>query len=213
MMERSEMIDALSMLYDRRLKALLCYQATSFTHGLVAYMFQRFDEITESGQPMFGLVIQSYIADVLQYGTSAGNQSGALLALNELTSNLENYIKCTILCFWPEKRQELDAYHDGGKPFDCRSFIGGRFKEIVEKYPGRFPEKLSHPNIVSQLRHVTEIRNRQSHPMRLGYTALFDRYQYLKAFDVLLGYLLYTYYHLIFAGIDLQMNYLNKQMI
>lgn len=213
MMERSEMIDALSMLYDRRLKALLCYQDASFTQGLVAYMFQRFDEITEDGQPMFNLVIQSYIADVLRYGDSAENHSGALLALNELTSNLENYIKCTVFCFWPDKKKELDAYRDGDKPFDSRSFIGERFRNIVEKYPDRFPERFSHPNIVSQLRHVTEIRNRQSHPMRLGYTALFDRYQYLKAFDVLLGYLLYTYYHLIFAGIDLQMNYLNKQTI
>ena len=63
------MIEILTLLYDRRLKALLCYQHTGFTRMLVGYMFRRFDEITATveKQPMFAKNVQSDIGKVLLY--------------------------------------------------------------------------------------------------------------------------------------------------
>lgn len=225
-MERTEMIEILTFLYDRRLKALLCYQHTDFTRVLVEYMFRRFDEIsaTDEKQPMFTENVQSYIGEVLLYGTKERNQSDALLAVTNLTVVLENYIRCTAYCFWPkemekkEKKEKKEADNlqekkstNTKKHFDCRAFIGKKFGDLVRTQKDRFPEKLSQRSIVTQLRHVTDIRNQRAHPIELGYTTMFKRYEYLKAFDVLLGYLLYTFYHMIFAGDEKNMNYLNKK--
>lgn len=216
------MIEILTLLYDRRLKALLCYQHTGFTRMLVGYMFRRFDEITatDEKQPMFAKNVQSDIGKVLLYGTLVENQSDALLAITNLTAILENYIKCTAYYFWPEEMKEMetdnsrekDSVHPK-KHFDCRAFIGNKFRNLVKNQKDRFPEKLSQNAIVAQLRLVTEIRNQKAHRTRLGYTTMFHRYEYLKAFDVLLGYLLYTFYHMIFAGDEKNMNYWNEKTV
>ena len=217
------MIDVLAKLYDRRLKARLCYQDSLFTYELVEYMFKRFDEIAVNGQPLFSQSMCLFISDILDYHQSEENQAKATVALYEIITNLENYIKCTLLHFWPDMVKELGDFNkdsvnaredDNGQPeknFDYRAFIGLQFKNKVEECPSRFPAKLSRKNIIAQLRHVTEIRNKTAHRQNMGYTVMFNRYHYLKAFDVLLGYLLYTFYHMIFA--ECEDNYLKKESL
>ena len=149
-MERTEMIEILTFLYDRRLKALLCYQHTDFTRVLVEYMFRRFDEIsaTDEKQPMFTENVQSYIGEVLLYGTKERNQSDALLAVTNLTVVLENYIRCTAYCFWPkemEKKEKIGlVVEGGGMKWSCvyRQKVWRFGKDAERPFPGETVSKI-----------------------------------------------------------------------
>ena len=186
-MKESEIKNALVLLYDRRLKSLLSYKDRQFTEELVEYMFRLFGQISERPERSeFKATLTGYMASVLAYPKNAfrGLRDQALLLLT-----LNEYVKECYLNLY-------DAPATGANEPDYRALLGTRFKESLRTFnAGRLP-RFQYNNTVSQLRHVTELRNRVAHPVRQGQTLTYDRYQILEAFDTLLCYLLYTFYHL-----------------
>ena len=100
-MERKEMIDTLMMLYSRRVKSLLGTDDDSFIRELIELMFNRFDEIsTMDGYEFYKEILESNISGAFMVHTGV---KSAQSNVTELVNRLEEYIKLTIKCFWPDK--------------------------------------------------------------------------------------------------------------
>lgn len=198
-MEKKEIIDALTLLYNRRLKALLCYRDETFTRKLVEYMFLCFDKITADkkyNQPCFSNEMQKHLCTVLQYDTTNGsNSANGKEACRSLALLLESYYSYILDCFWPEKRKEKAD----NSTFDSRTFLSKQFEKVMELTPSVFPLKKGNFNDIKSLQiHAIHLRNQKAHP-RAGYTSICDRYLLLNSFDIVLTYLLYTFYYLTFT--------------
>lgn len=187
-MKENEIREALVLLYDRRLKSLLCYQDSRFTKELVDYMFDRFAQIsTHQPRQEFGNNMITSISSVMEYPR---NPYKGLRDIQYLLLNLNEYVQeCYISLFGQASEEELAVS-------DYRSRLGSKFREALMTYnKGRFP-RFQYNNTVAQLRHVTDRRNQLAHPERQGLTGRYDRYSMLATFDTLLCYLLYSFYHM-----------------
>ena len=100
-MNKDTMIQALVNLYDRRLRKLLYYDQEHYTCKLIERMFCRFDELTEQGHRRYAANINRYIGAILEHNEERSKQVESILALHEIRTLLELYIKSTIVEFWP----------------------------------------------------------------------------------------------------------------
>lgn len=199
-MEKEEIINALVLLYHRRLKALLGYQDESSTRELVKLMFDCAAEIeiTENKQRCYKEQTLTDIAKVLQCNP---NDKLSLLegknAINDLTLRLEGYYMYVMHRFWPETREN--------QPDDCRAFLGKRFNEATLSWT---KERNNSPIVKIQIR-ASHIRNEKAH-LRADYTSKCHRYSLLCVYDILLTYLLYTFYYQTFA--ECEQNKLKEEL-
>ena len=201
------MINALVILYDRRLRQLLYYDNEEFTRKLMEHMFHCFDEITERGQRMYASNINRYISSILEHSEVRSKQVESALALHEIRTYLEFFIKYIIIEFWPEEKEKIDALNpkkqspqDGSKPkspLDYRALIGQKMKECQQQHPELFPKELGANlrQLIRELRHSADVRNSKIHMNKIGVTTKFKRYAFLGAYSTLLGFIIYAYYH------------------
>ena len=68
-------------------------------------------------------------------------------------------------------------------------------KEELKAHPKKYPEQLKGDSFFSQLNHTTQFRNKLSHPV-VGYSGFYNRHIILQSYDILLTYLLYTFYYM-----------------
>lgn len=192
-MEKEEIINTLVLLYHHRLKALLPYHDESSIRELVKLMFECADEIAadqEYKQPLFNSNMMTDISAVLQC-SEENNLSQGEEASHRLALSLESYYTYVLYRFWPETKEEID------KPsFDRRAELGKRFTEAT--LPETKKEKDTNSLIIDMQMRATQIRNEKAH-FKAGYTSMCDRYQLLSAYDIVLAYLLYTFYYQTFA--------------
>lgn len=190
-MNKDTMIQALVNLYDRRLRKLLYYDQEHYTCKLIERMFCRFDELTEQGHRRYAANINRYIGAILEHNEERSKQVESILALHEIRTLLELYIKSTIVEFWPEEKDNLDALNPkypsasqspGSKPLlDYRGLLGRKIGECQKKHPKLFPQQLNIGVLVQQLKHITEVRNKKIHGESVGLTTKFNRYTFLGA--------------------------------
>lgn len=192
-MEKEEIIDILVLLYHRRLKALLPYQDESSTRELVKQMFDCTDEISQDTehekQRMYYLCTLDDIRKILQCNPAEENSLvRSKEAVDHLTLRLESYYMYILHRFCPETRKE------NNKPNDCRAYLGERFRKLTSSMRKERNNNL----IVCQQIRASHIRNEKAH-LKADYTLLCHRYQLLCAYDIILTYLLYTFYYQTFA--------------
>ncbi len=199
-MERKEMIDTLMMLYCRRVKSLLSTDDDSFIRKLIELMFNRFDEIsTMDGYEFYKEILESNISGAFMVHTGV---KSAQCNVTELVNRLEEYIKLTIKCFWPDKtfKYNPQASEEERQKQDYRKFLGGQIRAMASDTTGKykFPIELdvaTSRQIYRTLYHVTLVRNDKTHLQGAGASAMFVRCHYLETSEILLGYILYTYYY------------------
>lgn len=193
-MEKEEIMDSLVLLYHRRLKTLLPYQDESSTRELVKQMFDCADEIAtnqEYKQPLFNSNMLADISTVLQYNPIEEDNLPQDKAIHRLALSLESYYTYILYHFWPETKKETD------KPgFDRRAELGKQFIDVAP--PETKGEKDNNSLIIDLQMRATQIRNEKAH-FKAGYTSICDRYQLLSSYDIILAYLLYTFYYQTFA--------------
>jgi hypothetical protein len=203
-MDREQIIDTLAMLYSRRVKSLIGNNDDDFIRELIELMFIRFDEIDEMpGYSMYAKNMNKLISDILEFNS---NMSNAENSVRELTNRLEEYIKLNIAVFWPniEFKQSKSQAKEEKKKQDYRAFVGNKFRTMVEDKTGKYKLPIEMDNNVSrniykQLCHVTEVRNDNTHIYGAGASVMYKRCHYLEASDVLLAYILYTFYYKCFS--------------
>lgn len=203
-MEREQIIDTLTMLYSRRVSSLIGNNDNSFIHELIELMFIRFDEIDEMpGYVMYAKNMNKLISDILEFDS---NMLNAENSVRELTNRLEEYIKLNIAAFWPDIDFELNKPLSKikKKNQDYRAFVGNKFRTMVEDKTGKYKLPIQMDNNVSrniykQLYHVTEVRNDNTHMYGAGASVMYKRCHYLEASNILLAYILYTFYYKCFS--------------
>lgn len=203
-MEREQIIDTLTMLYSRRVSSLIGNNDNCFIHELIELMFIRFDEIDEMpGYVMYAKNMNKLISDILEFDS---NMLNAENSVRELTNRLEEYIKLNIAAFWPDIDFELNKplSKTNKKKQDYRAFVGNKFRTMVEDKTGKYKLPIQMDNNVSrkiykQLYYVTEVRNDNTHVYGAGASVMYKRCHYLEASNILLAYILYTFYYKCFS--------------
>ncbi len=203
-MEREQIIATLTMLYSRRVSSLIGNNDNGFIHELIELMFIRFDEIDEMpGYVMYAKNMNKLISDILEFDS---NMLNAENSVRELTNRLEEYIKLNIAAFWPDIDFELNKplSKTNKKKQDYRAFVGNKFRTMVEDKTGKYKLPIQMDNNVSrkiykQLYYVTEVRNDNTHVYGAGASVMYKRCHYLEASNILLAYILYTFYYKCFS--------------
>lgn len=203
-MEREQIINTLTMLYSRRVSSLIGNNDNCFIHELIELMFIRFDEIDEMpGYVMYAKNMNKLISDILEFDS---NMLNAENSVRELTNRLEEYIKLNIAAFWPDIDFELNKplSKTNKKKQDYRAFVGNKFRTMVEDKTGKYKLPIQMDNNVSrkiykQLYYVTEVRNDNTHVYGAGASVMYKRCHYLEASNILLAYILYTFYYKCFS--------------
>lgn len=190
-LDEKELTDILTTLYDNRLKALIGYKNTDFTREIISGMFRRFkelDNVTENRGYDNYTSRMSKVFSFMYEGDSTG-ASDAVLAVSNFVKSLENYQRFNLIELLPD----WDKQYPGIK---YRNIFGIRFKELLWDYPERYPKTLQHEHMLSQLNSATFYRNHESHKELILNSEIFSRYFVLYCYDVILTYLLYTFYYL-----------------
>jgi len=194
-MSIAEMSECLTTIYDSRLQALIGYENTDITRLIVRYMFSHFEYLalhtTQKGYETSQL---GYFSDLLSFkpGPDSISCSQARSSAKELTLGLENYIRTNLELLYPDWRDENDER-------DWRKVIGEKYRKAAEDRPSLYPQRLNYAHIITQLNQTTIYRHQCAHKQRYGNSAIYERYVILKAYDVILCYLLYTFYYMCLA--------------
>lgn len=186
----SEMTDMLTDIYDNRLRSLIGYSSKNFTRELVEYMFEHFAYITlHTDNSGFYECQVNYITDILSYNPGDSTSLGGTAASSsiQLTMSLENYIRSTVGIHFPDWKNYF-------KDDEYRKALGMLFTKEIEVNPHKYPEALSVKDFFSQLNYTTLYRNKVAHKQVIGKSGVYHRHIILEAYDVLLSYLLYTFY-------------------
>lgn len=189
--DEKELTDILTTLYDNRLKALIGHDNTDFTREIIEGMFRRFKEVLkETTNRGYGNYMD-YISQIFSfmYNGDATGVSEAKNAVRFFVNTLENYQRCNLVKLLPDWYTQYP-----GVKF--RNIFGLRFKELLWDYPERYPKSLRHEHMLSQLNYATFYRNHEAHMEEVLNTQLFSRYFVIYCYDVILTYLLYTFYYL-----------------
>ena len=186
------MIKRLTEIYNCRLKALIGYGSTSFTEEIVRFMFSHFEKLADSWNEVYKDVLKYYIWDIVSYVPGDGRQESgnACHSSVQLMMRLENYIRANV---------ELLGLNVSDKDDDYRKALGHAFTQKVKECPLRFPAKLLPKKFLSQLNYTTMYRNKFAHHENSGGSVVYPRYIIFLAYEVLLSYLLYTFYFMALA--------------
>lgn len=185
-MDTKYAVDVLTLLYDRSLKSLLGYKDTAFTVELVEYMFQTFDDLAKQGE------------ECKQFSNKLKDEMNKFFWEHNERFNFsyrEMYIKYIHQKFSvPQKHKTRDGKTDYRKDlsdyFEAKAKANNQLKALgIDFYSIR---KL----LISAL----SLRNEKSHPESCSDTSLYREYEYLCNYFFLMEYLLYAFYHMIFAG-------------
>lgn len=184
------MTDCLITIYDSRLKALIGYQSTDFTREIIMYMFRRFKKLND--QTVHGGYKHTqftYFSDILSFTPGSGSNTGgdAGASAKDLTMGLENYILTNTNMLCPDW-----AAHYKAK--EWRKVLGSEFEKELKRHPNRYPAPLHKTKFFMQLNQTTVYRNQLAHKQIFGNSGMYKRYYILKSYDVILSYLLYSFY-------------------
>ena len=192
-MIKDDIIKALTEIYDRRLQSLIGYSQTSCTQEIAEYMLNHFNTLSSySKNEGFELTPYLEIYRILAFlpGSKIVHGSEAETSSDKMTRQLEAFIMSSYDLLYPTWNA------DGTKKADAyRRAFGSRFKEELKAHPKKYPEQLKGDSFFSQLNHTTQFRNKLSHPV-VGYSGFYNRHIILQSYDILLTYLLYTFYYL-----------------
>ena len=200
-MERHEIIDTMMILYSRRVKSLLGTDDDGFIRELLELIFVRFEQIARKPTHTFYAVeMQSRISDMLDKDP---NVKASQEDMRNLAGRLEEYIQLNIQDFWPNKTFKYNpkATKAEREMQDYRKFIGEKIRLIAEDTTGKYalPIKLDKETsykIFKQLYQVTQSRNRLTHLRGASASVMYIRSHYLEMSEILLSYILQTYYYL-----------------
>lgn len=199
-MDKEKIIDTLMILYSRRVKSLLGTDDDNFIHELLELMFKRFEQISsKKSHRFFAGEMESRISDILQKDL---NIKASQEDMRNLIGRLEEYIQLNILDFWPDKTFKYNPYASAEEreEQDYRKFIGSKIRMMAEDTTGKytFPIKLdadTSEKIYKQLYLITQSRNRLTHLKGAGASVMYVRCHYLEMSEILLSYILQTYYY------------------
>lgn len=199
-MNRNEIIDTLMMLYSRRVKSLLGTDDDGIIRELLELMFVRFDEISRKRDyEYFSYEMTARISDMLQTQASI---KASQEDMRNLIGRLEKYIQFNIQVFWPNKvfKYNPNASKAEKDKNDYRKFIGEKIREMAEDETGKYKlpvslDKDKSYQIYKQLYQVTQMRNRFTHLDTAGQSVMYVRCHYLEMSEILLSYILQTYYY------------------
>ena len=199
-MKKDKIIDIMMILYSRRVKSLLGTNDDSFIRDLLELMFVRFKEISRNPtHPFFAVEIESRISDMLQVQS---NIKASQEDMRNLAGRLEEYIQFNIQDFWPSKTFKYNPYASKAEreKQDYRKFIGAKIRMIAEDETGKYSlpiqlNKATSDKIYKQLYQVTQSRNRFTHLRGAGASVMYVRCHYLEMSEILLSYILQTYYY------------------
>ena len=182
----------LTEIYDSRLKALIGYKSTAFTKEIVDYMFEHFDYLDRATENEgYGNLIPQSFMDILSFtpGKGTGMDGVAGLKSHQLPMYIENYIRTNVDLLYPDWQREY-------KSNEYRKVMGTKFEKEVTEHPERYPERLRPKDFLSPLNNTTDYRNQLAHNPVLGGSGMYYRYYILQAYDVILSFLIYTFYYM-----------------
>lgn len=185
--------EILATLYDNRLQQILGYKDSRFTKELTDYLFVSFKELSreEYAGKYFAEDMQKYISNLLNFEKKWNEQDSNMLVI---ASYIETYTKSIVKKYvHDECPPDMEHY---------RKKITYHFTKIHENHTKEFPESISTNFIISQVRQAVARRNNLSHPKGRTHTTRYLGYLYLCGYDLLLGYLLYAFYHMVFSNVE-----------
>lgn len=188
---RDKIIEILFILYSRRLKYLLGCEDDNFIKELLQLMFHRFDEISKlQGFVSYSNNMNKLFNDVLNF---TSNMPVGQNSVTELINRLEEYIKQNIAVFWPN--ENFDYKKEDNIKKDYRAFVNDKFKQLISE--GKLPFKgfCTDRKIYTQLYDVVKVRNKNTHISSSGVSVYFKRYHFLETSEIILGYILHTFYY------------------
>lgn len=193
---RDDMIRILTEIYDCRLKALIGYESTACTQEIIEYMFKFLDFIERNYKDLRLREIDTmFINPILSYTPDSEVHYEYLAkdASKDLIPKLETYIKTCVDLLYPdwEKSYKEDEY---------RKVLGIKFKEELRKNKQKYPAKLHENNFFAQLNYTTQFRNKWAHDLDESFAEYCNRHYILQTYDILLSYLLYTFYYMVLKG-------------
>lgn len=204
MLTYSKMIDILTEIYDCRLQALIGYTRTECTMEIASFMLNHFETLASHTKRNVGYrnTPEKVISPVLAFkpGSAEVPGSEAEKSSDKLIRELETYIRANLEYLYmqqnksgttPDWRTDFERM----KADECRRRFGNMFREELRKNHQNYPEKLRHDSFFAQLNYTTQYRNKISHP-DVGYSGFYKRHIILQAYDILLTYLLYTFYYM-----------------
>lgn len=185
------MTDIMTNLYHNRLKSLIGYEDVSHTRSIIKKMFDLFDKISGSTDSYGYKNAPQKLSDILtfmykDYSTYVSDCKGHVLFF---IHNLENFQEKILPFVIPDWKT---LYPD----VKCRKVFGKRFMKIHEDTPELFPKSLRNPSILAQLNYTTLYRNHDVHKEVVRNSDLFSRYYILYGYELILTYLLYTFYYM-----------------
>ena len=202
MLTYTQMIDILTEIYDCRLQSLIGYTKTECTREIASFMLYHFDTLATYTKSNVGYrnTPEQVISSVLSFLPSSESTLGkdAETNSNKLIRELETFIKANLEVLYlrtkdPASENIWRAEFNRMKADESRVKIGSLFSEELKKNKHKYPEKLRHNSFFSQLNYTTQYRNKISHPV-VGYSGFYNRHIILQSYDILLTYLLYTFY-------------------
>lgn len=187
-----KMSGILAELYNNRLQLLLKYTDFRFTKELTNHFFASLEDLSDNkyAGDNFAKNIKSYISTILGTPTTASGD------VHELADNIELYTRNIIRKY-------------GGEDMDDNSLTGNDYRKIIsmritriiqEKRKDEFPEGLDLRPVINQIRMAVEYRNTRSHPQGHTPSNIYKGYECLRGYHLLLGYLLYGFYHMVLSG-------------
>ena len=194
----------LTEIFDCRLQSLIGYSSSRFTREIIEFMFRHFKYIgMHTINYGYDNLPMQHLSDILSFtpGTSGHEGDAAGLSAIQFTMSLENFIRTTVNMLFPDWQNQ---YNDD----EWRKVLGMEFRKKVQQQPSLYPASLTHDDFISQLNYTTLYRNRLAHKQVIGNTGMYKRYYILQSYDVILSYLLYTFYYMTLKE-DYEFKYIN----
>ena len=155
-------------------------------------MFSHFEYMAlHTTQRGYGNVHFMHFSDVLSFkpGSGEGACSQANGSANDLIMGLENYIRTNLELYCPDWIHDPNYEKD-----DWRKVLGDQFRKAQQSRPDLYPLNMDHACIFTQLNKTTQYRHKRAHKYHFGNSGIYKRYPILKTYDVILCYLLYSFY-------------------
>ena len=189
---QDDMIEILTEIYDCRLKALIGYEDTACTREIVGYMFRLLNYIEHTYEKAKLRSVNELFLHILVYTPDAdvSLEYAAKDAADKLMLKLDTYIRTCVRLLYPDRPNlfKKDAY---------RKELGKEFKNELKRNKHKYPQKLQQNDFFSQLNYTIQYRNSIAHDLDENFADYCIRFNILQAYDVLLSYLLYTFYYMV----------------
>lgn len=189
-----EIKEKMFQLFSYKLQAIVGYKnSDSFILELIDYLFVRLDIISKQNE-RYSKAQDSYTYDIANALASSSETSRG--AVDKLVLNLELFVKRNMVCLNLLSESRYRSLEEKGNQSDisCQKELWNKFEYCLSPFCSKHPQFTPRKDILQcHIGIVTGIRNQHAHQGTAGKTGTSEGYRFVRGYDILLGYLLYSF--------------------